>query len=369
MTAETQTIPSIAGYAGTATQSFGYDPLRRVIAASLGTVTRVYTYDADSNRLTANENGTTTSLTYDRTDEITTQQVGAGGTVRNAAYDMYGNATSIPNPDGSATATTYGYDLADRLTTQTPASGSGPVTYTVDALGRHRSRSVGGLADTYAYAGSGPAVVQIANPSITTTSAIDALGSRLATKTATSFGWLLPDLHGDIAAALSATGATVTDAFRYDPYGKLVASATSSLPTPWRYQGRLLESSGSDPALYDFVFRTYDPGLGAFLSADDVAGQAQNPITFNRFLYADANPETLVDPDGHTSYNLDRGWDDRVLGQDRDAAIAYQTLAAMFKPARETSDFRSPRVASHSRREVAAKETVGLQAHRTLQST
>jgi hypothetical protein len=33
-----------------------------------------------------------------------------------------------------------------------------------------------------------------------------------------------------------------------------------------------------------------------------VTGSAQNPLTLNRFLYANANPATLVDPDGHNAY-------------------------------------------------------------------
>jgi RHS repeat-associated protein len=301
VTSETQTIPTLSGYVAGTAQTFGYDALRRVTSSSMSTITRGYTYDADSNRLTATENGTPTTFAYDATDELLTQKVGSGGTVRSVTYDAYGNATSVPNPDGTATFTTYTYDLGDRLTGQTPATGSGAVTYTIDALGRHRTRTASGSTSTYTYAGAGPAVVRIATGAANTDSAIDAIGSRLATKTASSFGWLLPDLHGNVAAAVGSTGATVSDAFRYDPYGKVVASTTSALPTPWRYQGRLLESSGSDPALYDFIFRSYDPALGAFLSEDDVAGKAQDPLTFNRFLYAEANPETLVDPDGHAS--------------------------------------------------------------------
>ena len=32
--------------------------------------------------------------------------------------------------------------------------------------------------------------------------------------------------------------------------------------------------------------RFYSPGLGAFTQFDTVAGQAQNPLSMNRFLYA-----------------------------------------------------------------------------------
>jgi RHS repeat-associated protein len=299
VTSETQTIPSLSGYVAGTSQSFGLDALGRITSASLGTITRGYTYDADSNRLTATENGTTTTFTYDATDELTTQKVGAGGTVRSINYDAYGNVTSVPNPDGTATFTTYGYDVGDRMIGQTPATGSGAVTYTTDALGRHASRIASGSTSTYTYAADSDVVVRIATAGANTDSAIDAIGERLATKSATAFGWLLPDLHGNVAAAISSSGASVSDAFRYDPYGKMVDSSTSGLPTPWRFQGRLLESSGTDPALYDFGFRSYDAGLGTFLSEDSLAGSAADPVSFNRFLYAEANPATLVDPDGH----------------------------------------------------------------------
>jgi hypothetical protein len=39
--------------------------------------------------------------------------------------------------------------------------------------------------------------------------------------------------------------------------------------------------------------------LGAFTSFDPVTGSAQNPLTLNRFLYGNANPATMMDPDGH----------------------------------------------------------------------
>lgn len=74
-------------------------------------------------------------------------------------------------------------------------------------------------------------------------------------------------------------------------------------PISLALRGRILESTaGSDT--YDFGARAYVPDLGTFTSLDSVAGSAQNPITLNRYLYADANPATLVDPDGHCSLAL-----------------------------------------------------------------
>jgi RHS repeat-associated protein len=132
---------------------------------------------------------------------------------------------------------------------------------------------------------------------------IGADGSRLATKAASSFGFLIPDLHGSVAAAVSSDFALTTDAFRYDAWGDVVAKQRSALPTPWRYQGRMLvsgDSNSSGPAdLYDAGARYYSPGLGTFTQFDSVSGSAQNPVSMNRYLYAAANPATLVDPSGH----------------------------------------------------------------------
>ena len=144
-------------------------------------------------------------------------------------------------------------------------------------------------------------VVAVTSASSTTTSAVDGLGDRVASAAGGTFGFLVSDLHGNVAGALDASASSFTDAFAYDAYGDTVASLTSSLPTPWRYQGRMLESGAGAPALYDFAARSYAPSLGIFTSLDTLGGSATNPALLNGYLYADANPATLVDPDGHSA--------------------------------------------------------------------
>ncbi|MGD0015882.1 MAG: RHS repeat-associated core domain-containing protein [Bryobacteraceae bacterium] len=199
------------------------------------------------------------------------------------------------------TSVTYTYDLADRLISIAAPSGS-TTSFTIDALGRHASQTISGSpVSSYSYLGNSDIVVAIKSGSTTTISAIDALGSRVATSSGGAFGYLLGDLHGNQAAAFNQAGTAVSDAFAYDAWGVVVASVTSALPTPWRYQGRMLESAAGTPDLYDFQARSYNPALGTFTSLDSKLGSAQNTALLNGYLYANANPATLVDPDGHSA--------------------------------------------------------------------
>lgn len=113
------------------------------------------------------------------------------------------------------------------------------------------------------------------------TSAIDAAGNRSATSSGSATGYLLPDLHGNFAAALSPSE-TVLNAIRYDGYGLTIdafAAGSGAIATPWRFQGRLDVSPDADTSLYDLSARHYSPGLGAFTQFDSVRGQIAEPLS------------------------------------------------------------------------------------------
>ncbi len=129
-------------------------------------------------------------------------------------------------------------------------------------------------------------------------------GERVGAKAGSTVNWLLPDLHGSVAATLSSSESTVTSATRYDAWGGTVATGaaggTAAGDKAWKYQGRLdVSPSGLSAPLYDAGARLYAPGTAAFTSLDTYAGSAQDPLSMNRWLYAEANPATLTDPTGH----------------------------------------------------------------------
>ncbi|MGD0019967.1 MAG: RHS repeat-associated core domain-containing protein [Candidatus Limnocylindrales bacterium] len=319
---ETQTLAGVtttSGLAGSSTQTFGYDAAGRLTSSYFGpsgspVAPRAYSYDPDSNRTSVTESGTVFYYFYDATDELIKKGPNPDGSGASAlGYDSLGQLlTSQPSLPGSGVVrpTTYAYDPAGHLSGIT-ADGV-TTSFTIDALGRHAGQTVGsGSATTYAYLGTSDTVSSTAvGGTLSTYSAIDAIGDRLTTGTSSAFAYVLPDLHGNVVATIgSGSSPSYSSAYRYDAYGETCdqySVGSGAITSPWRYQGRILESASGSTDLYDFSARSYDPSLGAFTSIDSVSGSAQNPLTLNRYLYALANPATLVDPDGHAACRFDR---------------------------------------------------------------
>ena len=301
---ESRALTGISGNAGSSTQYFSYDGLNRVVQANLGSSgtpcgqagATCYAYDRDGNRVTKQVGSTTTSYVYAATDQLVSQTIGA--TTKTFTYDAYGNLTQ--SADAASAYTSYTYDLADRRISLTPSAGSA-ATYGLDALGRTLSRTVGAVTDSYSFVGSSETVWQIANGTTTTTAAIDAGGSRTAVSVGATTNYVLFDLHGSLVGAENPSK-VITEAYRYDAYGELVASVPTTPSLAWRYQGQLDLSPDLANPVYENGARDYSPGLGTFLSLDTWSGSAIDPRSMNRFLYAEANPTTLVDPSGHASY-------------------------------------------------------------------
>jgi RHS repeat-associated protein len=288
-----------------------------------------YEYDLDSNRVKRVDGGVSWTSVFDRTDQLVSVTTSAVTT--NFAYDAYGNLTT--NAESGAAVTAMTYNLDDTLTKIDGPGTNDEATFTIDALGRLKTRllSSSSSTDTYSYAGTSETVVRIANSAGTTTDSITTpSGDRLGVKVGSAVNWFVPDLHGNVAASLIQTEASIANLTRYDAYGRTIATwSGSGGSTPvgeksWKYQGRLDVSPtglASPTPLYDMSARYYSPGLGAFTSIDSVLGGAQNPLSLNRYLYALANPVSLQDPSGHYACS----------GNDPDCAYLQKSVKAHEK--------------------------------------
>jgi len=288
---EGRSLTGISGDPGTGTQTFSYDGSSRVTGSTGLSKTYAYAYDLDGNRLTRTDGSTTTTFTTDFTDELTGQTI--GGTNKNYTYDSFGNLTGAA--DASSNTVAYTYDEASRLTGITPQTGSA-ATLTVDALDRAKTRTVAGSTDTYGYIGTSKTTYETG--AATTDALLDLDGSRLAVKTGGTLSWVIFDLHGSIVALCPAGGTTLSDAYRYDPWGQAMTSGTTT--NPWRYRG-LLDVSPNGTSYLMMGARYYVPSLASFSQADTAPGKAANPASMNRYLYAEADPATLIDPDGRAT--------------------------------------------------------------------
>jgi YD repeat-containing protein len=159
-------------------QYFDYDSLGRVVAGTdlaAGDVT--YEYDLDGNRTRKVEPSGTTTITYDRADQAISQLEDGVGTA--FTYDTSGNMTKLASSISNQTSLEY--DTAGRLVKMAPASGNA-ATFTFDALGRTKTRTVGGVADTYAYLGLSETVHQVVTDNAALDSPLGPSGERLALK-------------------------------------------------------------------------------------------------------------------------------------------------------------------------------------------
>ncbi len=102
---------------------------------------------------------------------------------------------------------------------------------------------------------------------------------------------------GGNTLALTDTHAAVTDAWAYDPYGRVVAR-TGSHPQPFTFDGAWGVRQDGDNGLYQMRARWYDALSARFLSPEPIWPQLAEPKALNPYQYAGADPIRFADPSG-----------------------------------------------------------------------
>jgi RHS repeat-associated protein len=212
-----------------------------------------------------------------------------------------GTAGQVFDADGqltqsnvSGTQTYYAWNALHQLSSAGSTPGSHQTTYAYDAEGNRLARITPGRATLY-IAGEELTVSggSVSNP-MRYYSSGDAL---VALRTPDALTWLLNDKQGSSQIAVTRSGATVTTTRAYyTPYGELRGGTTPKavLGTDRGFLGK-----ANDPAtgLDQLGARSYDPGVGQFISPDPLVvtdtGASVNPYT-----YASDNPVTSSDPSG-----------------------------------------------------------------------
>src|SRR5262249_15500267 len=94
--------------------------------------------------------------------------------------------------------------------------------------------------------------------------------------------------------ALTDSSGAVTDRYVYDAFGRTI-SQTGSTVNVYLFAGEQRDSSDG----MDYLrARYFDGQTGRFLSRDRATGVPVAPLSWHRYIYADANPINSVDPSG-----------------------------------------------------------------------
>ncbi|MFF4414927.1 RHS repeat-associated core domain-containing protein [Streptosporangium sp. NPDC001559] len=344
----TQSVDPVSGV----TIGYGYDNANRLTGMTYGTggARRAYSYDGLSrltkDRLTTSAAAPISSIEYgyDLDDNMTSKTTaGTAGAGRNAyTYDWANRITSWTAPDGAKTDygwdaagnrvkagdKTYTYDERDRLTTGdgrtyaytargTLAEEGGGVVrvstsdafdrmvsddgvqYDYDALDRVETRTQSGKTQRMTYDGTSNNLVTVTDVDSGTKTAMfgrDALGRTLGLSDGGGAQLAFCDLRGDLIGAFTAAGTSLIDSVAYNPFGEVV-TRTGSAHT-LGYQGGYTDPSTGK---INMASRWYQPTTGSFVSRDTLTQSPDPSVQLNRYTYANDNPLTNTDPDGHKS--------------------------------------------------------------------
>ncbi len=136
--------------------------------------------------------------------------------------------------------------------------------------------------------------------------------------------------RGDVVELSNASSVTIAQ-YTYDAFGNLLREGNEpdsdtqeneGVDNPYRYKGyRYDEATG----LYNLNGRLYDPEIARFTQEDNYYGNANEPLSLNRYTYTYNNPIRYWDPTGHAAEGAPQagslikltGWDaENMKGED-----------------------------------------------------
>ena len=231
-------------------------------------------------------------------------------------YDASGNPTNYLG----ATLVWEGQRLKSYTPKAASSGRSNSYVYSYDENGIRTRKTIGNTVTDYYYNGTllmGIVKTTTNSDGSTTTSKLrfsyDADGKVVAVNYNGNYYYYLRNAQSDIVKLIDKTGATVVE-YRYDSWGKLLSTSGSLASTlgknnPFRYRGYVFDE---ETGFYYVSSRYYDPEIGRFINADDIAYLGMRGLTsYNLFAYCGNNPVMGYDPYGTfdwSSFGKGAGW-------------------------------------------------------------
>ena len=330
------------------TANFTYDALNRLTAMNAGAASYTYQLGPTGNRTQAVESGgRTLNWNYDGIYRLTNETIADDPSQNNGsasyALDPVGNRTSVNstfngftpiagtyNSDDEISSESYDangnvtkeangnshiYDSQNHMLSMT--NGNASITMTYDAFGNRVAKTVStaGVTTTTQYlveddvnpTGLPQVVEELSGPigagvvTRTYTYGLQRISQNLSPAVSGNRNWTPSFYVYDGAGSvrqLTDSNLKVTDEYEYDAYGN---SFTKSGTTPNNYLYRG-EQYDSDLGLYYLRARYYNAATGRFLSRDPLDGNAKDPASLHKYLYANGDPVNGIDPMGREAW-------------------------------------------------------------------
>ena len=291
----------------TGSQAYGYDAASRLTsatnsAASTGVPADGYAYDAADNLVRITTNGVDATLVHDAANQLTSVASPAGTVTY--SNDARGDRTGWTDTAGNTAK--YGYDQANRMTSSVgppvtatnqlgAPSASVGYSYNGDGLRTQKRVAAGGsavvLGETWDVSGPIPHMLvdnKVLGGTVSPETFVYAPdGTPLEQISGTPL-FFHTDRLGSVRAVTNTAG-QVVGSFNYDPYGRPVGNAPTSL-TPLGFAGQYTDA---ETGLLYLRARYYDPTTGQFLTRDPLSSMTRSP-----YGYAGDSPLNAVDPMG-----------------------------------------------------------------------
>lgn len=272
--------------------TFTYDDVYRLTQESIvdsvnGDHESTYSYDATGNRTQSVMNGITTAFSYDDNDRLLSQGAFT------YTYDAQGNM--LTESDG-ITIKTYSYNANQRMTSYN--DGSQSISYQYNPDGIRVSKDVDG-SETHFIVDSNQPYAQV----IAEQDESDVIGKEyvfgtdlLSQNTAIETNFYHYDSLGT-TRDLSDNTATISDSYFYEAFGDLLASSGST-DNDYKYTGEQFDAEFDN---YYLRARYYNQDVGRFTQMDEFQGWSRQPVSLNKYLYANSDPVNFTDPSGYVS--------------------------------------------------------------------
>jgi RHS repeat-associated protein len=271
-------------------QSFGYDPLYHLTAATGSYGSLAWTLDDVGNRLTQSNGGAggSTYAYVPNTNRLAS--ITAGGSVENIGTTAAGNIASMT--PGAGAATTFDYDQANRLS-DTKSAGQIVATYAYDYAGRRVVKTTGPATSSsttrYQYGLTGQLLAESDGLGRPNTDYIYLDGKPVAALEHGQLDFMHDDWLGT-PQLMTNTAQSVVWRATFQPFGA-TSTVAGAVTQNLRFPGQYFDV---ETGFAQNGFRDYASLLGRYIESDPI-GLAGG---LNTFVYIGANPENGIDADG-----------------------------------------------------------------------